>query len=596
MLSDVFADTSPSNVTSGNIGMMGGNNATNSALMKISRQYQENNELVGRMPPVGIDAVIQDWVRQAFIYRRSILQDMFLIAYQTTEIRAALLAIKRSVFKRGLGEWTPKFKRKCTICEKEYDDISQEECEDCYLYSIKEKWYYDNNNIPYKVNEPEFVIDEETNDVVHAPTREPDDSQKKIFENFAKSANIFNKTLFDTMKEFFEDILIADDGFLLLNKEYEIDMDTGEIINQEIYEVTRLHPALVEFDIDRKDGLPERSHWLCPLHRNQQVFTGPGRCNVTLEEYGRICNTILLPSMYRYYIRGRYRYYTRDEIIHKSYFSPSKTYGYSPVLTVLEKVLSLLGIDRWYYRYFYERKIPPGLIITYTDDPDSLRTEIDRIQTEMLDDPNKFPWIAASARTQRGRTDNVKLGYTFEEMDSISIRNEIRERVGNLWGVTPMHQGDPSGAGSFTRESAQTTMFDETIEAYQKIIDEGVLDIILEQLGITDWDLKLAKVDEKTEQEIIELGKLNIDNATGMQNLGYKAKLKKDSKYIDFDYEEMGAGMLGGMMGMGMPQPGGEMGMGMEGDNMQGAAGLPPPPDLGGEGNEEEQGNMPLMG
>ena len=572
------------------------NRATTNATLQrlssqLSRNNQESNELVGKNTPIGIDAVVQDWVRQTFIFRRSILQDMFIMALQVTEIRAAILAIKRGVFKRELGRWNPKFKTICVTCGKKYQ-TEQETCDACYLQTDKIVWRYGENGVPYRAVEPEFVIDE-NNRVVPSPTRKPNEDQKEVFEEFIGDVNIFHQPLLDVIREGFEDLLVTDDLFILLNKEYTVDKGTGKVTSQRVFEVTRLHPALVEFDIDRKDGLPERSHYLCPLHRNQSVGTAPGRCSAPVGP-AEACNTVMLPAMYRYYIRGHYRYYTRDEIVHKSYFSPSKTYGYSPVITIFEKVLTLLGIDRWYYRYFYERKIPPGLVITYTDDPDSLKSEIQRVQLEMLEDPNQFPWIAASARTQRGRTDNVKLGYTFEEMDSVSIRSEIRERVGNLYGVTPMQQGDARQMGGLQRESAQTSMFDDVIESYQKVVD-FVLKKITEDLGITDWERVLAPANEKTEQEIMEISKGNLDIATGMQTLGYAATLKDDDSvpFLQFEYEKiqnplMGGGMPGmGGPGMGMPgtQPPG-MGMmpGMD------ESGLPPPPPAPLEPDEQNMG------
>ena len=295
------------------------------------------------------------------------------------------------------------------------------------------------------------------------------------------------------------DILIADDGFLLLNKEYEIDPISGNISKSKIFEVTRLHPALTEYDIDRKDGLPERSHFLCPIHREQQTHTAPGRCDVIAAE-GFRCNAKLLPAMYRYYWRGRYRYYLADEICHASFFNPSKTYGYSPVLTVFEKVLSLVGADRTLYRYWYERRIPPGLIITYTDDPESLETEIERIKTQMLNDPNTFPWVAASARNNRGKTDFVKLAYTFQELDYLPVRQEIRDRVAMLWGVTPLFTGDASSVGGLTRESAQTDMHSKLIESYQNVINQNVIPHLLKQLEISDWDIHLQPPVEETEE------------------------------------------------------------------------------------------------
>ena len=312
--------------------------ATNATLRRLSNQFTQNNgdssnELVGRNTPIGIDAVVQDWVRQTFIFRRSILQDMFIMALQVTEIRAALMSIKRGVFKRELGRWVPRFKTMCVTCGKKYQ-TKETECDACYLQTDKIVWRYDRNNVPYRAIEPEFVFDEKGG-VIPSPTREPDEEQKDVFEDFKEDVNIFHQSLLDVMREAFEDLLVTDDLFILMNKEYTVDRKTGYVTSQRVFEVTRLHPALVEFDIDRKDGLPERSHYLCPLHRNQSVGTAPGRCAFMVGE-GMLCNTVLLPAMFRYYIRGHYRYYTRDEIIHKSYFSPSKSYGYASCLSTTE--------------------------------------------------------------------------------------------------------------------------------------------------------------------------------------------------------------------------------------------------------------------
>ena len=72
-----------------------------------------NAQSSGRMSPLGLDAIIQDWVRQQFIYRRSILQDLYVLAYQVTEIRSVVLAVQREVFRRGFGMWSQKFAAKC---------------------------------------------------------------------------------------------------------------------------------------------------------------------------------------------------------------------------------------------------------------------------------------------------------------------------------------------------------------------------------------------------------------------------------------------------------------------------------------------------
>ena len=561
-----LSSDSPTASTLDNYQKVNGLIGTLDSLVKAAETSQG---ATGRMAPLGLDAIIQDWVRQQFIYRRSILQDLYVLAYQVTEIRSVVLAILREVFRKGFAPWHQKFIRKCVQCGKEFDDDEDAHCDQCFVYEIVEQEIYDEEYDEVILKRVRKYKRDENNNKIPVHTYIPDFAQQKEFDELSSNANSFHQTLLDVLHEFMTDILIADDGFLLLNKEYEIDPRSGKVSKQKIFEVTRLHPALTEYDIDRKDGLPERSHFLCPVHREQQTHTTPGRCDVVTPE-GFRCNAVLLPAMFRYYWRGRYRYYLADEICHASFFNPSKTYGYSPVLTVFEKVLALVGADRTLYRYWYERRIPPGLIITYTDDPESLEQEIERVKTQMLNDPNTFPWVAASARNNRGKTDFVKLAYTFQELDYLPVRQEIRDRVAMLWGVTPLFTGDASSVGGLTRETAQTAMHDNLIESYQNVINHQVIPHLLKQMSVSDWEIDLVPPQEKTEETELGVEKMRIENAVQMMQLGYEP-IKEKGKEIRFKFKkaEQQPGMMPGA-------PGGPTTPGMPGAPPDG--GMPPPP------------------
>jgi len=576
-------------------------------IVKSSSAQQNGNSSAGRMSPLGLDAIIQDWVRQQFIYRRSILQDLYVLSYQVTEIRSVVLAIQREVFRRGFGTWQQKFVAKCPECGKETQDADQPDCDECFVFEMQTEQVYDKGLDQMVLKDVKRWKRDADGNRIKTELTIPDRSQQKGFEELTKDANSFHQNLIDVLQEFMMDILIADDGFLLLNKEYEVDRRTGEVTTSRVFEITRLHPALTEYDIDRKDGLPERSHWLCPLHREQQTHTSPGSCDVVNQD-GFICSATLVPAMFRYYWRGRYRYYTANEIIHASYFNPSKTYGYSPVLTVFEKILALVGADRTLYRYWYERRIPPGLLITYTDDPESLETEIERIKMQMMNDPNTFPWVAASARSNRGKTDFVKLAYTFQELDYLPVRQEIRERVAMLWGVTPLFTGDTRGIGGGLgggKESAQTSMHENLVESYQSVINKMVLPKLLDELGITDWEVVLTPPREKNEADDLMIEKQRIDNAVAMMQLGYEA-VKQKGPDVRFTFKKLPqvpggqpgmpggpAGPPGGMPGM---PPGGDPAAALAAPPAEGdaGAGLPAPPPMseGGSGVPEGEPNV----
>ena len=205
---------------------------------------------------------------------------------------------------------------------------------------------------------------------------------------------------------------------------------------------------------------------------------------------------------------------------------------------------------------------------------------------QMLQDPNTFPWVAASAKSSRGRTDQIRLGYTFEELDILSVRQEIRERIAMLWGVTPMYQGDSSSVGGLTRETAQTSMFENLVESYQNIINRGVIPFILKSLGITDWEIQLTPPLERTEEDKLRLDKQRIENAQAMINLGY-TPTKTKGVDIKFTYEKAPQPPMGmpGMEGMPPPPMGGPpppMAPPMDPGMAPPPAGpMPPPPPAG---------------
>jgi len=58
-------------------------------------------------PTIGIDNVVNTWVRQQMAYRQSMIQDLQTVAMSVEEIRGPLSHITGEVFRRGL-EITPK--------------------------------------------------------------------------------------------------------------------------------------------------------------------------------------------------------------------------------------------------------------------------------------------------------------------------------------------------------------------------------------------------------------------------------------------------------------------------------------------------------
>lgn len=470
----------------------------------------------------GIEQLYFDWLRTAYSYRRMFIQDLYLLAFDSSEIRTPLMWLKNEVFRKGLDEWKPRFVNKCENCGHEY----QEKTVICECGS---------QNL-----------------------RVPDISQIKDFDIMRLRCNIFGQSLEEVLRTCLDDVNIVDDAYIHLNKQYIKNPATSKVYGK-ILELRRLHPALIEIDLD-KGGLPKNSHFFCPLHR-EAIEAEPGHCPE--------CNTEFRPAMYIYNHRGGKIYLYEDELIHFSKFSPSETYGYSPLLTIMQKVLTISGMDRFLYRYFFERKTPTQMILTNTDDPQSLEVERQRVESKMMEDPTYTPWIAVSQRSGRGRTDVVKLWHTLQEMDYLPVRNEIRDRISAMYGVPQMYMNVMEGVGGISGQTQQLKVFSSVIQSDQRMFNEKVFPVLNQAFNITDWEIHLRPPEEKVEGEILALAAQRIQMAMQMQQLGFDLELKpecKDLENIDFTF----SGEALNPMKM---QQQAMMGMGQQGQPVPGATG-----------------------
>ena len=411
----------------------------------------------GRAPTIGLDQIVNTWVRHQMAYRQQLVMDLQTIAMSVEEIRSPLNHITSEIFRRGI------------------------------------------NITPDKEN--------------------PDPEERTRLKNWMDDCNVFDQSLEEVLRQFHFDVNSLDDGFLYLAKEYK-DSGDGKVTSR-LQEIRRLNPALVEFDLDSA-GLPKNAHFLCPIHR-EKIQDNTGEC-----EEGN-CHVELVPAMYKYYHRSKHMYFFDSEVIHLSKFSPSETYGWSPILTIFEKALTLVGMDKNLYRYFFERKMPASMLMVTTDDPESLRREREHIAAQTRLDPNYIPMVAVSARNQRGRVDLVRLFHSLQEMDYLPVREEVRERVAAMWGVTPAWQGAPEAFGGLSTQTQQLVVMSRVVEGDQRLFHEKVFPQLLDAFGIEGYTLQLANPEEKAENTRLSFAQQKIQIVNQFAQLGFDIKLKEQN-------------------------------------------------------------------
>ncbi len=374
--------------------------------------------------------------------RRSLL-DLYVIALNNADIRTATTHLRNEIFRRGI-EWEPAFEFRCGECGEDY---STKKARDMQFKCRKDGGHL----------------------------RGPDRAEIAQFERFLEKANYFQQSLTSVLRETEDDINVVDDAFLYMRKRYSMtpdklaraqdpEVDDDDIRpDMEVMQIFRLDPTLVEFDLDRR-GIPGMAHHVCVFHRDA-VHDVPLDERWDEQWRGRCpeCGLRTYPVYYRYIEQAgagaaasympMTLYLLSDEVVHWSRYTPSELYGYSPILAIYEKALTLIGMDRYLYDYFYERKVPQGVVTVVTDDVAGFNVTKDVVEARMQQDPHYIPWMAISSKSGQGRMEFVRFAYSLDELNYLPVRDEIRERIAGIYGVSHLWMQSMQGVGGLNSES-----------------------------------------------------------------------------------------------------------------------------------------------
>ena len=496
-------------------------------------------------PVVGIPDIGFKGARQQ-LFQRYHLIDLYAIAYNNNVLQTARGNLKQEVFRRGFN-WEEAFAHRDRRTGREYTEAEYQELREAKVSPLTGQL------APGSLNFLEV----------------PNITQRQRFEEFIKNVNIYGQSLLTLLHALEDDLNIADDAFLFMSAEYRFGWtEQGPEVRRSVKQLYRLDPVFMEFDTD-EENRPGFAHHLCLRHRDN-LLTIPRDEDWHLHWRG-VCpldGLMTFPVIYRYTpYKGtfgvttgvaapdaRAMYLVKGEVIHVSKFSPSELYGYSPILSIYEKALSLIGMDRYLYDYFFERYIPQGVVTTVTDNPDDLEARRDQILAETLNNPHYIPWLAVSSKTGQGRTEFVRFAYSLDELQFLPVQEHIEKSVAALYGVPDLFMGDTEGSGGLNNETQQLTRMSRGAR-----LSQAVHDVMLEELllacGVTDWTLSLESSEETTEEFEWEMKQKKATHAQTMVGMGFGAKYNQETDEFDFTGEvksqdEQQQAFSGGMGGM----------------------------------------------
>tara|TARA_R100001463_G_C3544370_1_gene222580 strand:+ start:4377 stop:6140 length:1764 start_codon:yes stop_codon:yes gene_type:complete len=486
------------------------------------------------------------------------LPALYAVSHENLILRTVQSKLNQEVFRRGY-HWEKKFRKKCVECNEEF----QHEIESC--------------------------------NACGGQVRDPDPEQVIYPKWLLNQENSMEQTFMQVLSEIENDLNIVDDAFLILVKEYYVDVDTGDVQFFRVKEIIRGDPIFMRIIADKR-GVRGGRYKICRIHRDQVAY--PGQENAC-----QVCGSKLVDAHYVNMAgSGKNQYYTKGEIIHISKYNPSKLYGRSPVNTMWRQAMSLTAMDNYIYTAYQKRRTPKGIISVTTDNLESMKSFWKSVDEKMERDPHYVPKVGIESSSGRGGVNWVKFMDTLEEMQYIAVRDEIRNRIAAYYGVSSIFMIDNGKSGGLNNEGMQILVTNRAVEFGQKVYTETLFPRMLRQMDVSDWKLTLYPNEEEDEITRLRRDEMEVNLAQRMQMLGYQPELMEEGdRDIRFVYRKQeqaqeqappqGGGMPpgGGMpmpQGGGMPMPQGG-GMPMRSSAPRGG-GMPmppiPPSQPGGEG------------
>jgi uncharacterized OB-fold protein len=400
--------------------------------------------------------------------------------------RTCITQLKQEIFRRGYV-WEKSYEALCNSCGKEHQrPVSQ--CSRCESEDLKT----------------------------------PDVKQLQYAEKFIEGyVNKSEQLFIDVLRELEDDLNIMDDAYIVLVKEYFID-GNQKIRMHRIKEVYRGDPVTMAIYSDEL-GQRGTKGFTCVNHRSFLSIEPHENC----EE----CGSTLHPVHYVNRVGGKDQYFIKGEVLHFSKYSPSRLYGLSPIITLYNHITTLLAMENYVNSSYTKSRMPRGLLAVQTRNMDSMRSFWRSVKEKMETDPHFIPVMGIEAEGGKGSVEWIKFMDSLKEMDYVSVKDDLRDRISAFYGVSKVFMADNTTSGGLNNEGMQILVTNRAVQMAQNVYNNYVFPFLTKQFGITDWDLKLPPSEEEDEIAVLRKREIEVNIAASTKNLGFEVEMDEDGNF-----------------------------------------------------------------
>ena len=230
-------------------------------------------------------------------------------------------------------------------------------------------------------------------------------------------------------------------------------------------------------------------------------------------------------------VHGEEQYYLKGEVLHFSKYNPSRLYGLSPVLTLWNHITTLIAMENYVNSSYSKSRMPRGLLAVQTRNIDSMKSFWRGVKEKMEQDPHFIPVMGIEAENGKGSIEWIKFMDSLKEMDYVSVKDDLRDRISGFYGVSKVFMSDNSASGGLNNEGMQILVTNRAVEMAQTIWNNYVLPFVTKQFGVTDWELKLPPSEEEDEIAKLRKREIEVNIASSIKNLGFEIDMDDEGRF-----------------------------------------------------------------
>jgi len=424
-------------------------------------------------------------------------------------------------YRRGIRV-VPNFTSKCTECHAEFD------------------------------KKPANSICPECGGRCRGPSKKEMDKAKRWMMN----VNTNHESLKDILETNAHDIVVADEGYIILRKEYLADSD-GNIKWQKVKEVIPGSPIVMRAVVDHHTGTPGGVYYVCPgEHRNDDSCRVMRTTN-TDDNYARLaggshyetefdaprcpkCGMKMKDVKYVsiFHERGQIEnYYIDGEVIHWHEYDKNHTYVVPPAITLWVPISILTYKDAYIRDSYMKQRKPRGAVVASTSNPDAFMNTWKRIMEEVKNDWQFMPVIPMQPEPGMGSGSNriawVDFMGSMQDLEYEKVRNIYERMIYQFYGISNIFANLDSAKGG-TNIEAKLIITNKAVERSNRVDNEKPLAVLSKEIGLNDCHFEVAPFEDRDILKEKQIETHDINNAQMMEYIGYRSEFDQTTRKINF--------------------------------------------------------------